>query len=121
MPPIEIKVHRQSALLELIYADQSFTLSAEFLRVHSPSAEVQGHGPGQATVQVGKKLVAFKNVIPQGHYAIKIEFSDGHDSGIYSWEYLRTLGEHQADYWTTYLASLEAIGGSREPAFIALT
>ena len=121
MPPLEIKVHRQSALLELIYADQSFTLSAEFLRVHSPSAEVQGHGPGQATVQVGKKLVSFKNVIPQGHYAIKIEFSDGHDSGIYSWEYLRILGENQANYWTTYLASLEAIGGSREPAFIALS
>ena len=91
MQPLEIKVHRKSALLELRYAADTFQLSAEYLRVHSPSAEVQGHGPGQSVLQTGKKLVSFKDIIPQGHYAIRIEFSDGHDSGIFSWEYLFDL------------------------------
>jgi len=119
--PIEIKVHRQSALLELLYPEEAFALSAEFLRVHSPSAEVQGHGPGQATLQVGKRLVSFRNIIPQGHYAIRIEFSDDHNSGIYSWDYLRELAINRDTYWQTYLAALAQSGGSRDPVVLALS
>ncbi len=120
MQPLEIKIHRKSAVLELRYAGEQFNLSAEYLRVHSPSAEVQGHGPGQSVLQTGKKLVSFKDVIPQGHYAVRIEFSDGHDSGIFSWDYLYGLATHQGDYWQTYLDRLSAANASREPAFIAL-
>lgn len=120
MQPLEIKVHRKSALLELRYSADTYRLSAEYLRVHSPSAEVQGHGPGQSVLQTGKKLVCFKDIIPQGHYAIRIEFSDGHDSGIFSWEYLFDLAVHERDYWQTYLDRLSAANASREPLFIAL-
>ncbi len=120
MQPIEIKVHRKSALLELRYALETYRLSAEYLRVHSPSAEVQGHGPGQSVLQTGKKLVSFKDIVPPGHYAIRIEFSDGHDSGIFSWEYLLDLATHERDYWQAYLDRLSAAKASREPLFIAL-
>jgi DUF971 family protein len=120
MIPIEINIHKKSARLELKYEDGSMLLPAEYLRVYSPSAEVQGHGPGQSVLQHGKRNVEFLNIEPQGHYAIKITFSDGHDSGIYSWDYLRTLGERQDEYWADYLSQLETAGKSREPQFIAL-
>lgn len=87
----------------------------EFLRVHSPSAEVRGHGPGQETLQVGKKNVAIREVLPVGNYAMKIVYDDGHDSGLYTWEYLAELGEHQHELWRSYLEKLEAAGASREP------
>jgi len=119
--PREINVHKKSAILELVYEDgRSHSLTAEYLRVFSPSAEVQGHGPGQAVLQHGKKDVRFLDFEPQGHYAIKIVFSDGHDSGIYSWEYLDKLGSEYDKNWANYLEALENAGKSREPQFIAL-
>ena len=119
--PTAINVHKKSATLELIYVNgDSHQLSAEYLRVFSPSAEVQGHGQGQAVLQYGKKDVQFLDIQPQGHYAIKITFSDGHDSGIFSWEYLFQLGEGYQENWQQYLAELGAAGKSRSPQFIAL-
>ena len=119
--PTDIKLHQVSGLLELFWPDGTVhNLSAEYLRVLSPSAEVQGHSPDQAVLQHGKKMVKIADLIPQGHYALKIVFSDGHDSGIYSWQYLRELGDHQPDYWAKYLSELEAAGKSREPQFIAI-
>ena len=118
MEPTEIKLHKRSATLELIYGDLSATLSAEFLRVHSPSAEVKGHGPGQQVLQHGKRDVTFSDLEPQGNYAIKIGFSDGHNSGIYSWSYLRELAVNEDAYWNTYLAQLEDAGASRAATFI---
>lgn len=121
MTPEAINIHRKSATLELKYADgTSFSLTAEYLRVFSPSAEVQGHGPGQETLQHGKKDVQFLDIEAQGHYAIKVVFSDGHDSGIYSWDYLFDLGTNHDRNWADYLRRLEAAGKSREPMFIAL-
>ena len=120
MKPTEVKIHKKSATLSLHYSDGTFSLSAEFLRVHSPSAEVQGHGPGQSVLQVGKRLVTFKDVIPHPHYALKIIFSDGHDSGIYSWAYLRGLCDDQEQYWQRYLEQLKVNNASRDPQFIAL-
>ena len=90
--PTEIKLHQASRAMELSFADgTSFRMSYEFLRVYSPSAEVRGHGPGQETLQVGKRAVTIAEVEPVGHYAIRPKFSDGHDTGIYSWEYLRRV------------------------------
>ncbi len=120
--PKEINVHKKSATLELVYEDgRSHSLTAEYLRVFSPSAEVQGHGPGQSVLQFGKKDVQFLDFEPQGNYAIKIVFSDGHDSGIYSWTYLDKLGTDYESNWSRYLEELEAAGKSREPQFIALS
>lgn len=122
MIPTDIKLHQVSGILELCYEDgKLFNLSAEFLRVYSPSAEVQGHSKEQAVLQHGKKMVKIADLVPQGHYAIKIEFSDGHDSGIYSWEYLHELGANQAELWADYLKQLEEAGKSREPQFIAVS
>jgi DUF971 family protein len=119
--PTAVNVHKKSAALELVYENgDSHQLPAEYLRVFSPSAEVQGHGPGQAVLQHGKKEVQFLDIEPQGHYAIKITFSDGHDSGIFSWEYLFNLGENRQENWEQYVAELEAAGKSRDPLFIAL-
>ena len=116
MVPTEIKLHRKSARLELTYAGQKpVVLSAEFLRVHSPSAEVRGHGRGQEVLQTGKKYVAIKNIEAVGNYAIKLNFDDGHDSGIYSWEYLLELGEQEGSLWRDYLAKLQQAGQTREP------
>lgn len=118
--PREINIHRKSAILELVFDDDTrFELSAEYLRVFSPSAEVQGHSPDQSVLQHGKRNVQFLDIQPQGHYAIKIVFSDGHDSGLYSWQYLRSLGENQEQNWRDYLDQLAAAGKSREPLFIA--
>lgn len=122
MKPKEIRLHRKSAILELEYADgRIFELPAEYLRVYSPSAEVQGHGPGQRKVQDGKKDVTIANLEPQGNYAIKIQYSDGHDSGIYTWEYLFDLGVNYEEKWQAYLDELEAAGKTRQSKFIAVS
>jgi len=114
--PTEIKLHQSSRAMELSFADgTSFRMSYEFLRVYSPSAEVRGHGPGQETLQVGKREVTIAEVEAVGHYAIRPKFSDGHDTGIYSWEYLHDLGTRQQELWQRYLARLDAAGASREP------
>ncbi|MCL4688756.1 MAG: DUF971 domain-containing protein [Burkholderiales bacterium] len=114
--PTEIKLHQKSRLLEIAFDDGSrFSLPCEYLRVFSPSAEVRGHGPGQEVLQVGKRLVEIKEIEPVGNYAVKLVFSDGHDTGLYSWEYLHELGEKQETSWKSYLARLEAAGASRDP------
>ena len=114
--PTEIKLHQKSRLLEIAYDDGSrFTLPCEYLRVFSPSAEVRGHGPGQEVLQVGKRDVEIKEIEPVGNYAVKLGFSDGHDTGLYSWEYLHELGQKQESSWKSYLARLEEAGASRDP------
>ncbi|MBI5658307.1 MAG: DUF971 domain-containing protein [Nitrosomonadales bacterium] len=114
--PTEITLHQQSRQLEIAFDDGArYRLPYEFLRVHSPSAEVRGHGAGQETLQVGKKDVEVLDIEPTGSYAIKVVFDDGHDSGLYTWEYLRELGRNQNAMWQDYLDQLEAAGASREP------
>jgi DUF971 family protein len=117
LTPTSILLHQKSRVLELAFADgHAFRLPYEFLRVHSPSAEVRGHGPGQEVLQVGKKDVTITEVEPVGHYAIRPVFSDGHDTGIYSWEYLHDLGTRQDELWQRYLDRLAAAGASRDAA-----
>ena len=114
--PTEIKLHQKSRILEIAFDDgQRFSLPCEYLRVFSPSAEVRGHGPGQEVLQVGKRDVEIKEIEPVGNYAVKLGFSDGHDTGLYSWEYLHELGEKQESSWKSYLARLEQAGASRDP------
>lgn len=114
--PTEITVHSASRVLEVAYDDGArFRLPFEFLRVYSPSAEVRGHGVGQETLQVGKREVLITGVEPVGHYAIKLVFSDGHDSGIFTWDYLFELGSDQDALWADYLGRLEAADASRDP------
>lgn len=121
MTPAEITLHQRSGILELGYEDGTrFELTAEYLRVYSPSAEVKGHAPDEAVLQHGKKDVKIKALEPQGNYAIKVIFSDGHDSGIYSWQYLYDLGSNQESYWADYLRRLEEAGKSRQSQFIAV-
>ncbi|UTW10489.1 gamma-butyrobetaine hydroxylase-like domain-containing protein [Marinobacterium rhizophilum] len=117
--PSDIKLHLKSRTLELVYADGNFELTAEYLRVHSPSAEVRGHGIGQGVLQTGKKLVGLKQVVPAGNYALKIVFDDGHDSGLFTWEYLYDLAHDHDRYWNDYLRQLEAAGASRDGGLIA--
>jgi DUF971 family protein len=113
--PTEIKLHQRSRAMELTFADgKVFRLPFEFLRVHSPSAEVRGHGPGQEVLQTGKRSVDILALDPVGSYAVQPRFSDGHDTGIYSWEYLYHLGANQERLWKDYLGKLEAAGASRE-------
>ncbi len=114
-PPNKIKLHKQSQQLELQFADANYFLSAEFLRVHSPSAEVKGHGPGQEVLQVGKKDVQIIQLEAAGNYGLKIYFSDGHSTGIFTWDYLQQLGANQAQIWQDYLDKLHKAGKSREP------
>jgi len=115
--PREIKLHQTSRVLEISFSDgKVFKLPYEFLRVNSPSAEVRGHGPGQEVLQVGKRDVTIAEVEAVGHYAIRPKFSDGHDTGIYSWDYLYEIGEDQEALWHRYLARLEKAGASRDPA-----
>ena len=114
--PTEIKLHQTSRLMELTFADgKVYRLPYEFLRVYSPSAEVRGHGPGQETLQVGKRDVTIAEVEAVGHYAIRPKFSDGHDTGIYSWDSLYELATRHEPMWRQYLARLEAAGASRDP------
>ncbi|HSC74981.1 MAG TPA: DUF971 domain-containing protein [Pseudomonadales bacterium] len=115
--PIDIRYHRQSRTLELCYADGiSHLLGSEFLRVHSPSAEVQGHGEGQQVLQTGKRNVGITMIEPAGNYAIRLAFDDGHDSGIYTWSYLHDIAMRQETLWQEYLQRLEAAGASRGSA-----
>ena len=112
--PVEISLHQKSRVLKIAFdTGESFTLSYEFLRVHSPSAEVQGHGPGQGTLQIGKEDVVITRLDPVGSYAIQPTFDDGHDTGIYSWETLYDLGKNRDRYWQEYLDKLAAAGHSR--------
>ncbi len=113
--PTEIKLHQQSRVLEIAFADgKTFRLPCEFLRVYSPSAEVRGHGPGQEVLQAGKKDVTITAIEPVGQYAIQLRFSDGHDTGIYSWDLLYDYGVRQDELWKRYVARLAAEGASRE-------
>jgi DUF971 family protein len=117
MQPTAITLHQVSRVLEVAFDDgSSFRLPCEFLRVHSPSAEVRGHGPGQDVLQVGKRDVNISALEPVGHYALRPTFSDGHDSGIFSWEYLHDLGVRHDELWRRYLDKLAAAGASRDPA-----
>jgi DUF971 family protein len=114
--PVEIKLHQVSRRLEITFDDgKSFQLPCELLRVYSPSAEVRGHGPGQETLQTGKKNVEINAIEPVGNYAVQLSFSDGHNTGIYSWDLLYDYGTRQDELWTQYLTRLEAAGQSREP------
>ncbi|ATE80098.1 MULTISPECIES: gamma-butyrobetaine hydroxylase-like domain-containing protein [Gammaproteobacteria] len=112
--PTDIKLHKASKTLTLKYASgEEYHLPAEFLRVHSPSAEVQGHG--KPILQFGKIGVGLSKVEPAGQYALKLTFDDGHDSGLFTWEYLYQLAVRQEDLWNDYLAELKAAGKTRDP------
>jgi DUF971 family protein len=113
--PTEIKLHQKSRVLEITFSDGSrFDLPYEYLRVYSPSAEVRGHGPGQEVLQVGKKDVDILNLEPVGSYAVQPQFSDGHGTGIYSWDYLYELGVNRESLWKKYLERLKQAGARRE-------
>lgn len=113
--PTDIRLHQVSRVLEVNFDDgRTFRLPCEYLRVFSPSAEVRGHGPGQEVLVHGKREVNIRSIEPVGHYAVKLVFDDGHDSGLYSWNYLYELGAHQDDYWQQYLTRLEQAGRSRD-------
>jgi len=112
--PSGITLHKQSKNLELIYEDVSYHLSAEYLRVYSPSAEVRGHGAGQEVLQTHKEQVGINQLEPTGNYALKIYFDDGHDSGLFTWDYLYDLATHQAIHWQDYLNRLEKAGYQRQ-------
>ena len=115
--PTEVKLRRQSNTLELSYSDGSqLEFSSEFLRVHSPSAEVRGHGKGQEVLQTGKRHVKLKNVEPVGNYAVKLEFDDGHSTGIFSWDYLISIGRDKKTLWDDYLLKLQQAGKTRDPS-----
>ena len=114
--PTEIKLHQKSRVLEIEFADgKTFMLPCEFLRVYSPSAEVRGHGPGQEVLQMGKRTIEITAIEPVGTYAIQPQFSDGHNTGIYSWDLLYDYGLHQEKMWMHYLERLDKAGASREP------
>lgn len=111
----KLVLHQKSRILELKFQDGfEAKLSCEFLRVHSPSAEVRGHGVGQEVLQTGKKNVTISKIEPVGNYAVKLVFSDNHDTGLYSWEYLRDLSDNQERLWATYLGKLKKEGGNRD-------
>jgi DUF971 family protein len=118
--PIALTVHQHSRVLEVSFSDgQTFRLPFELLRVYSPSAEVQGHGPGQEVLQTGKREVLITALQPVGHYAIQPTFSDGHDSGLFTWAYLHQLGREEARLWSDYLARLESAGLTRDQPMVA--
>ena len=114
--PSDIRLHKKSKQLELIYSDRErYLLSCEYLRVHSPSAEVRGHGPGQEVLQTGKLHVNIIRIEPVGNYAIQLHFTDGHESGIYSWAYLYSLCTRQEENWRAYLQKMREAGANRDP------
>ncbi|MFK7894014.1 MAG: gamma-butyrobetaine hydroxylase-like domain-containing protein [Granulosicoccus sp.] len=114
--PTEIKLHQKSRVLELSFDDGfECNLTCEYLRVSSPSAEVKGHGPGQEVLQVGKEDVGITSLEPSGNYALKIHFDDGHNTGLFTWDYLYELGKNYEDNWQGYLEKLDAAGESRQP------
>jgi len=113
--PTALTVHKQSRVLEIAFdSGEVFALPFELLRVYSPSAEVKGHGPGQEVLQTGKRDVLLTALEPVGHYAVQPHFSDGHNTGIYTWDYLYSLGANQARLWEDYLQKLDAAGVGRE-------
>jgi DUF971 family protein len=121
--PTELTVHQKSRLLDIAFDDgRAFSIPFELMRVYSPSAEVKGHGPGQETLQVGKREVGIKGVEPVGNYAVKPLFTDGHESGIFTWDYLYKLGNEQEALWQDYLNRLHAAGfegdSGREPGTV---
>jgi DUF971 family protein len=114
--PVAIQLHRRSRQLELEYAGgERYSLSCEYLRVHSPSAEVLGHGPGQEVLQTGKQHVGISEIKPVGNYALQLVFDDGHDTGLYSWRYLYELCRERDTRWQRYLDRLAQAGASRDP------
>ncbi len=114
--PTQIELHQKSRVLEIAFDDgKHFHLPYEFLRVYSPSAEVRGHGPGQETLQLGKQEVEITNVEAVGTYAMQFLFSDGHNTGIYSWDYIYSMGINQDEMWQHYLLRMEEAGASRKP------
>lgn len=114
--PTEIKLHKKSRLLEVAFDDgKLFKFPCEYLRVYSPSAEVRGHGPGQEVLQIGKENVNIEKIEPVGSYAVCLHFDDGHNTGIYSWEWLYHLGIHQEELWQRYLERLQQAGYQRKP------
>jgi DUF971 family protein len=116
-PPIAITVHQASRVLEVRFEDGAhFRIPFELMRVYSPSAEVQGHGPGQEVLQTGKRDVTITDIAPVGHYAVQPRFSDGHDSGIFTWAFLRRLGHEQAALWQRYEERLREAGRDRDGA-----
>lgn len=113
--PTDIKLHQKSRMLEVAFDDGTrYELSCEYLRVYSPSAEVRGHGPGQEILQVGKENVNITNIEPVGTYAVCLHFDDGHNTGIYSWDWLKHLGEDHATLWPQYLERLKRAGHNRK-------
>jgi DUF971 family protein len=115
MTPTEIRLRKNSKLLVVAFEDGTeFSFSFEYLRVHSPSAEVVGHGPGQETLQTGKENVTITRIDPVGHYAVRLVFDDGHDTGLYSWTHLHELGSNMEQNWRRYLDRLAAAGYARE-------
>src|SRR5262245_61585577 len=113
----EIKLRRKSKLLEVEFeSGERFALPFEYLRVYSPSAEVRGHGPGQEVLQFGKENVGVKAIEPVGHYAVRLIFDDGHDTGLYTWQYLHELGAEYEKKWQHYLERLKKYGYERKPA-----
>lgn len=115
MRPVEINLHQKSRVLELAYEDgKRHELTCEYLRVYSPSAEVRGHGPGEEKLQLGKEDVEIDSIEPVGNYAVKLAFSDGHDTGIYDWDTLYDLGENYEENWNSYLQKLKAAGYTRK-------
>lgn len=114
--PTAIKLHTRSRELELSYADgETYHLSCELLRVYSPSAEVKGHGPGEEVLQTGKQQVAITEIKPVGNYALQLVFDDGHDTGLYSWDYLLDLCQNRDAHWQDYLRRMADAGASRDP------
>lgn len=111
--PCELRVSKDRRVMTIVFADETFALPAEMLRVLSPSAEVQGHSPEQRVTVGGKRDVLIADIVPTGHYAARIVFSDGHDTGIFTWSYLQTLGREQANRWNVYLDELSRKGLSR--------
>jgi DUF971 family protein len=113
--PSEIKLLQKSRLLEIAYENgERYSLDFEYLRVFTPSAEARGHGPGQETLQTGKRNVNIERIEPVGTYAVRLVYSDGHDSGLYSWDLLYNLGKHHAELWQEYLNQIDAQGLSRD-------
>ena len=113
--PTELRLDRAARILHVSFDNgESYALSCEYLRTHSPSAEVQGHGPGQRVLQTGKSKVNIEAIHPIGHYAVLLHFDDGHQTGIYSWATLHELGVNQAHNWAAYLAALQEAGASRD-------
>jgi len=118
--PTALTVHSQSRVLEIAFSDGAeFRIPFELMRVYSPSAEVQGHGPGQEVLQTGKREIKLVELEPVGNYAVKPVFSDGHESGIFSWDYLYFLGSEQARLWADYLQRLETAGAQRDAPMAA--